>query len=109
MSLRFSITQHVKDELLLNSFTTYLNCGRYYKSPSRNEGQYLVTTFSDINDKIIPLLKEYPLLGVKKEDYLDLVKAAKLIKSKDHLTEEGFSLIRTIKNNMNTKRILIKE
>lgn len=109
VSLRFSITQHVKDEFLLNSFITYLNCGRYYKSPTRNEGQYLVTTFSDIKTKIIPLLKEYPLLGVKKEDYLDLVKVAELIKSKDHLTEEGISLIRTIKNNMNTKRILIKE
>ena len=109
VSLRFSITQHVKDKLLLNSFITYLNCGRYYKSPIRNEGQYLVTTFSDIKDKIIPLLKEYPLLGVKKEDYSDLVKVAELIKSKDHLTEEGISLIRTIKNNMNSKRILIKE
>ena len=107
VSLRFSITQHIKEEVLLNSVVTYLNCGRYYKSPARDEGQYLVTVFSDINDKIIPLLKEYPLLGVKKEDYLDFVRVAEIIKFKDHLTEQGIEKIITIKNNMNTRRILI--
>lgn len=109
VSLRFSITQHIKDEVLLNNIVTYLNCGRYYKSPTRNEGQYLVTVFSDINEKIIPLFNEYPLIGVKKEDYLDFVKTAELIKSKDHLTEEGVEKIKLIRNKMNKGRILIKE
>lgn len=45
---------------------TFLNYGRYYKSPTRDEGQYLVTIFTEINDKLIPFLNEYPLLGVKK-------------------------------------------
>ena len=109
VSLRFSITQHIKDEVLLNNIVTYLNCGRYYKSPTRNEGQYLVTVFSDINEKILPLFNEYPLIGVKKEDYLDFVKTAELIKSKDHLTEEGVEKIKLIRNKMNKGRILIKE
>ena len=81
---------------MLNNIVTYLNCGRYYKSPIRNEGQYLVTVFSDISEKIIPLLNEYPLLGVKKEDYLDFVHIAELIKSKDHLTEQGVEKIKLI-------------
>ena len=109
VSLIFSITQHIKDEVLLNNFVTYLNCGRYYKWPIRNEGQYLVTVFSDISEKIIPLLNEYPLLGVKKEDYLDFVKIAELIKSKYHLTEQGVEEIKLIKSNMNSRRISIKE
>jgi hypothetical protein len=108
VSLRFSITQDIRDEILLNNIVTYLNCGRYYKSPTRNEGQYLVTVFSDINEKIIPLLNEYPLKGVKKQDYLDFVQIAELIKSKDHLTEEGVEKIKLIQNNMNKRRILIK-
>lgn len=107
VSLRFSITQHIKDEILLNNIVVYLNCGRYYKSSTRNEGQYLVTVFSDINDKIIPLLKEYPLLGIKKEDFLDFIQVAEIIKSRDHLTEQGIEKIITLKNNMNTRRILI--
>ena len=109
VSLRFSITQHIKDEELLKDIATYLNYGRYYKSPTRDEGQYLVTVFSDINDKLIPFLNEYPLLGVKKEDYLDFVQIAELIKSKAHLTDEGLERIKLIKSNINRKRITIKE
>ena len=109
VSLRFSITQHTKDEELLKDIAIYLNYGRYYKSPTRDEGQYLVTVFSDINDKLIPFLNEYPLLGVKKEDYLDFIQIAGLIKSKAHLTDEGLETIKLIKSNMNRKRITIKE
>lgn len=107
VSLRFSLTQHIKDEKLLKDIITYLNCGRYYKSPKRNEGQYLITVFSDINDKLIPFLNEYPLLGTKQYDYLDFVQIAELIKSKAHLTDEGLKKIKLIQSNMNKKRIII--
>lgn len=109
VSLRFSLTQHIKDEELLKDIVTYLNYGRYYKSPTRNEGQYLVTVFSDINDKLIPFLNEYPLLGTKKDDYLDFAQIAELIKSKAHLTDEGLERIKLIQSNMNRKRTTIKE
>lgn len=109
VSLRFSLTQHIKDEVLLKDIVTYLNCGRYYKTPTRNEGQFLVTVFSDINDKLIPFLNEYPILGTKKEDYLDFVEISKLIKSKAHLTNEGLERIKLIQSNMNRKRVTIKE
>jgi len=94
---------------LLKDIVTYLNYGRYYKSPTRKEGQYLVTVFSDINDKLIPFLNEYPLLGVKKDDYLDFAQIAELIKSKAHLTDEGLERIKLIQSNMNRKKITIKE
>jgi hypothetical protein len=94
---------------LLKDIVTYLNYGRYYKSPTRNEGQYLVTVFSDINDKLIPFLNEYPLLGTKKDDYLDFAQIAELIKSKAHLTDEGLERIKLIQSNMNRKRTTIKE
>jgi hypothetical protein len=94
---------------LLKDIVTYLNYGRYYKSPRRDEGQYLVTVFSDINDKLIPLLNEYPLLGTKKDDYLDFVQIAELIKSKAHLTNDGLERIKLIQSNMNRKRTTIKE
>jgi len=103
------LTQHIKDEELLKDIATYLNCGRYYKSPGRNEGQYLVTIFSDINDKLIPFLNEYPLLGIKQYDYLDFAQIAELKKSKAHLTDEGLEKIKFIQSNMNRKRITIEE
>ena len=106
VSLRFSLTQHTKDEELLKDIVTYLNCGRYYKSPTRNEGQYLITVFSDINDKLIPFLNEYPLLGrhaYKKDDYIDFAQIAELIKSKAHLTNEGLEKWNIIKSKMNRR------
>ena len=109
VNLRFALTQHIKDKELLKGIVTYLKYGRYYQSSTRNEGQYLVTVFSDINNKLIPFLNEYPLLGVKKYDYLDFVEIADLIKSKAHLTNEGLEKIKLIKNNMNKRRTIKEE
>jgi hypothetical protein len=94
--------QHSKDSVLLDNISNYLGCGKCYSS--RNEVNLTVSTFSDIN-KIISLFNKYPLLGTKKEDYLDFCKVAELIKSKDHLTKQGIENIKRIKSNMNSKRI----
>jgi hypothetical protein len=61
-------------------------------------------TFADIFDKIIPLFEEYPLIGVKANDYEDFKKVAVLIKSKAHLTKEGLDQICLIKSGMNFRR-----
>ena len=103
ISLRFTITQHVRDSVLIDSFLNYLGCGRCYSR--RNEVTFIVSTFSDINNKIIPLFKKYPLLGTKQEDYLDFLKVASLIVSKEHLSKEGVEKIKIIQSNMNSKRI----
>lgn len=102
VSLRFNITQHSKDSELLKSLITYLDCGRCISA--RNEITFIVSTFSDIYHKIIPLLEKYTLIGNKKEDYLDFCKVANLILSKDHLTKEGLEKINLIKSNMNRNR-----
>lgn len=84
VSLRFTITQHNRDIVLLNSLVNYLGCGRCYLS--RNEVTFIISKFSDIGDKIIPLFNKYPLIGTKHENYLDFLKAAELIRS----NPEGF-------------------
>jgi len=103
IGLRYVITQHSKDSVLLDNISNYLGCGKCYFS--RNEVNLTVSTLSDINNKIIALFNKYPLLGTKKEDYLDFCKVAELIKSKDHLTKQGIENIKRIKSNMNSKRI----
>jgi hypothetical protein len=37
-------------------------------------------------------------------DFIDFKKVAEILKSKDHLTEDGFRKILEIKDNMNLKR-----
>lgn len=104
ISLRFTITQHSRDKVLFESIVNYLGCGRCYLVSGRNEVHFILSTFSDIYEKIIPLFNQYPLLGSKQQDFLDFVKVAELIKSKDHLTKDGLAKILMIKNNMNSKR-----
>lgn len=104
ISLKFSITQHIRDKVLIESMIDYLNCGKSYELLSRNEIYFHVMKFSDIIEKIIPIFNDYPLIGVKKKDYLDFVKVAELIKSKEHLTKEGIEKIENIQNSMNSKR-----
>lgn len=108
ISLRFTITQHNRDLVLLNSLINYLGCGRCYLS--RNEATFIISKFSDISDKIIPLFNKYPLIGTKQENYLDFLKVAELIRSKDHLTKEGgfaekINIIKSRACAFNNKRI----
>ena len=63
-----------------------------------------LTKFSDINNIIIPFFEKNPLLGIKKLDFLDWCKIAKIINDRSHLTLEGLDLIRKIKSGMNTGR-----
>ena len=53
---------------------------------------------------IIPFFDRYNIKGAKELDFIDFKKVAEIINSKDHLTEDGFNKILTIKDNMNLKR-----
>jgi len=102
--LTFQLTQHLRDKPLLIRLADYLGCGRL--SVNR-EGIYLdVTKISDLTEKVIPLLKNHPILGNKQLDFEDFCKVAELIKVKAHLTLSGMNEIRKIKAGMNTGREL---
>ena len=68
--------------------------------------KFIVSTYSEIVEKIIPLFNKYPILGVKAKDFEDFCKVAKLMKSKSHLTQEGLDKIFTLKAGMNIGRLL---
>ena len=102
--LTFQLTQHLRDEPLIRRLADYLGCGRISKN---REGIYLdVTKFSDLTVKVLPLLKNHPILGNKSRDFEDFVKVAELMENKAHLTLTGMDEIRKIKAEMNTGRKL---
>jgi hypothetical protein len=104
VSLRYWLTQHSRDTLLMNSLKQFFNCGMVDESRSRDCSRFFVSKFSDIEEKIIPFFNKYPLLGVKISDFLDFVKVAELMKVKAHKTSEGLEGIIKIKNGMNSGR-----
>ena len=102
VQLIFQITQHSRDEILLRSIISYLNCGVVTKN--RDAFDFRVYKFGDITHKIIPFFKKYPIRGVKALDFEDFCRAAELMKQKKHLTPEGLEQIRKIKAGMNRGR-----
>nr|ATI20296.1 LAGLIDADG endonuclease [Juglanconis sp.] len=99
--LVFSITQHTRDEEILQNLVTYFGCGRYAKRTTGEAGDFICSKLSDIVEKIIPFFYEYPIIGYKEKNLEDWKKVANLIKSKAHLTQEGLDLISKLKSDMN--------
>ena len=104
VDLVFILTQHLRDLALLESLVSFLDCDSLVKQKNRNWGQYRCENFSSIYTQILPLFKEYPILGVKALDFEDWSKVAELVNRKAHLTQEGLAQIREIKSRMNKGR-----
>ena len=88
----------------MKSLVDYFGCGQYY---SYNKyGEFKCQTFIDNYEKILPFFRKYPILGVKSKDFEDWSKVAEIIKTKDHITKEGFNKICKIKDRMNKSRFI---
>nr|ADZ76451.1 LAGLIDADG homing endonuclease [Leptographium truncatum] len=105
VQLVFKITQRIRDKILIESIVELLNCGRVEVRKSNEACDFTVTSIKEIENYIIPLFNEYPLIGQKLKNYEDFKLIFDMMKTKDHLTEEGLSKIIEIKNKMNTNRI----
>jgi len=113
VQLVFSLTQHNRDEALMNSLISYFNCGQIKKS-KYSWLTFNVTSFSDINEKIIPFFNKYNVLGIKSQDFVDWCKVVELMNNKVHLTTvsrsfgygggSGLEEIRKLKGGMNSGR-----
>lgn len=100
----FSVSQDSKDEHLIRSMVNFFGCGAYRPSSNRTTISFQSYRFSDNYEKIIPFFKQYNIRGVKSLDFQDWCKIAEIIRTKDHLTKEGFDLICQIKSSMNKGR-----
>nr|ADN97197.1 intron-encoded double motif LAGLIDADG homing endonuclease [Ophiostoma minus] len=105
VQLVFKITQHIRDKILIEFVVELLNCGRVEVRKSNEACDFTVTSIKEIEKYIIPYFNEYPLIGQKLYNYEDFKLIFNMMKTKDHLTEDGLSKIIEIKNKMNTNRI----
>ena len=54
-----------RDDQLMKSLVSYLDCGSYHTRSAQNVGDFFVERYSDISQKIIPFFDKYPIRGVK--------------------------------------------
>jgi NADH:ubiquinone oxidoreductase subunit K len=102
-SLRFSIAQHSKELLLLESFSTFFNCGYVVSYKNRLICEFIVTKIDHILEYIIPFFIKHPILGSKYFNSLDFNSAAEIIKNKEHLNSNGLEKILQLKNKITTQ------
>jgi hypothetical protein len=104
VQLRFRISQHSRDYILMNKIVEYLGSGKIYKYAGKSAVSLTIVDFKDITDILIPFFNENPIIGIKLYDYLDWCKIHSLMLNRSHLTVEGINSIRKIKSGMNTGR-----
>ena len=104
VQLRFKLTQHSKDELLMKSLITYFGCGQVFKRSKEDKVGFQINKFVDLTDKVLPLFQKISIQGVKSEDFVDFCKVVDIMKVKGHLTVEGLYEIHKIKAGVNTGR-----
>ena len=100
-SVRFSVSQDIRDALLLENLGIYLGCGIINKYKNRDVCELVVAKIDDIIMKIIPFFEKYPIKGSKYNNYIYFKEAAFIIKNKQHLTNNGMDRIKELKGIIN--------
>lgn len=82
VTLRFSLTQHFRDEKLINSIQNYFGCGAVYKN--RNVIEFMVNRLSDYMTTIIPFFLKYLIRVGKSQDFKAWCLVGKIILQGKH-------------------------
>ena len=101
--IRFILTQHNRDIVLINQIRDFFGSGRVISSNRTNSVELWIIDFEAIKLKIVPFFDKFPLIGAKGLEYNDFKKVLDIMDNKLHLTKKGCEEIRMIKENMNTK------
>lgn len=64
--LQFRLTQHLRDQALLNSLIEYFGCGSIVAYSKSSSVIYVVSKISEV-EKIVRFFEKYPLQGVLKD------------------------------------------
>lgn len=104
VTLEFSVSQPMRDYLLLTKLIDFFNCGNVQKD-GKTKYQFRIRKLEDLENHLFPLMDDYPLQTQKHLDYLAFKQIHSLMLAKQHLNSDGLKLIRGIKKTMNRARM----
>jgi len=84
---------------LLKEIHAFFGVGDIYLY--KDSASYVVTSFKDIKEVIIPHFVKYPLVTQKLADFLIFSQILELVAQKQHLTLEGLNKIISLKSSLN--------
>jgi len=99
---------------LLTEVKQKFGCGAIYfqneKRINHNSCyRFEINSQKDIHEILIPFFEKHPLHGPKKTSFFFFKKIARLVRDKEHLSEEGLNKIRLLKEKMNHGPRLVRE
>ncbi len=105
----FVVTQGMKSLTALEKIKNFFGCGnifinKRYDNHNENLYRYCVRSLGELNARIIPLFKKYPLQTYKQKDFLIFEKVVKSMIKKKHLTEKGRKEILGLISEMNRRK-----
>lgn len=103
VQLRFGIGLNIRERAFVEFLATYFGLTNKTKNVYffKDSVSFEVVNFSEIINIIIPFFDKHTIRGKKSLDFIDFKQVAAIVKSKDHLTSEGFNKILEIKAKMN--------
>lgn len=95
--LRFNLTQHIRDEVLIKCLMEQFNCGSYHLN--KESYNYNVYGYRDNKAIIAPFFLRYPVLGNKANQFNIWLQALDIMENKLHLTPAGLALLKDLKKH----------
>lgn len=90
----FSLSQNKENRGILYQVKDFFGCGSVRPSTRDNTYRYEVRNLDELNLKVIPHFRKYPLLTAgKKKDFEALCRVVELMLQKKHLEEHGLKEI----------------
>ena len=105
----FAIELSNKDLPLLLKIQEYFGAGKIYSIPHKGHSGhsiYAVNSIKALHDFIIPHFVKYPLLTIKRRNFLLFKEVIALLYEKKHLKPEGLQKIMSIKSIMNQEKLV---
>jgi len=105
----FVVTQGAKSLTALEKIKNFFSCGnifinKRYDNHNENLYRYCVRSLGELNVKILPFFRKYPLQTYKQKDFLIFEKVVKMMIKKKHLTEKGRKEVLAIISEMNRRK-----
>ena len=105
----FTVVQHERDIKVLYALKQYFSCGVVRvnrKDETSTKMAYRVRDKTHLLNKIVPFFMAHPLKTQKQIDFMKFRYVLLMMEKGDHLKESGIEEIRTVINQMNTRKIL---
>lgn len=100
----FSISQHRRNRGILFKIKEYFGCGTIRPNRKDNTYKYEVRSLEDLEKKIIPHFRKYPLQTDKKKDFEIFTSVIEIMKKGEHLTRDGLQTIITLLKELPPER-----